>query len=152
MSDETLNQLQKLAEHLADANLHDFAHTVLKAISHIKGLEENRDWYRDRVVWGFYEDATPHYIQGREGEHEINDPVSADQIRAMYKAVEIYQRERDRFKHSKPEITGAFFLSGGHGDKDENMLPQYITVCPAYGAGWDQVYEKTARTISYEGS
>jgi len=32
------------------------------------------------------------------------------------------------------------------------MLPQFVTICPAYGAGWEQVYEKTDRTISLEGS
>jgi hypothetical protein len=70
----------------------------------------------------------------------------------LRKGLEIYQRERNRFKHSKPEITGAFFLSGGHGPKDKNMLPQFVTICPAYGCGWEQVYEKTDRVISYEGS
>lgn len=70
----------------------------------------------------------------------------------LRKGLEIYQRERDRFKHNKPEITGAFFLSGGHGTKDDNMLTQFVTICPAYGCGWVQVYEKTDRTISYEGS
>lgn len=70
----------------------------------------------------------------------------------LRKGLEIYQRERDRFKHNKPEITGAFFLTGGHGPKDENMLPQFVSICPAYGCGWEQVYEKTDRTISYEGS
>jgi len=70
----------------------------------------------------------------------------------LRKGLDIYQRERDRFKHNKPEITGAFFLSGGYGAKDDNMLPQIVTICPAYGCGWDQVYEKTDRTIIYEGS
>jgi len=121
-------------------------------IAQIKSLEESLDWYRDRVVWGFYEDYVPHYIQGRAGEHEINEPVTAEQVRNMYKALDVYKRERDRFRHAHPQITGEFFLTGGHGDRDENMLPQYVTVCPAYGAGWECVYEKTNRTISYEGS
>lgn len=70
----------------------------------------------------------------------------------LRKALEIYERERDRYKHSRPEITGAYFLTGGHGEKDDNMLPEYVRICPAYGCAWEQVYVKTDKTISYEGS
>lgn len=70
----------------------------------------------------------------------------------LRKGLEIYQRERDRFKHNKPEITGDFFLTGGHGEEDDNMLPEYVRICPAYGCAWEQVYVKTDKTISYEGS
>lgn len=45
-----------------------------------------------------------------------------------------------------------WFPTGEIGEKDSNGLPQYIEVCPAYGTGWTQVYEKTDRTISTEGS
>lgn len=75
-----------------------------------------------------------------------------DENRKLRKALEIYQRERDRFKHNNPEMTGAYFLAGGHGLKDDNHLPQFVEICPAYGAGWVQIYEDTGRTISYEGS
>lgn len=70
----------------------------------------------------------------------------------LKKALEIYQRERDRYRHSVPEISGDYFLAGGYGDRDRNQLPQFVEIVPAYGAGWSQVYEKTDRTISYEGS
>lgn len=144
--------LQQIADYFADAKLHEFEAVINSAISSIKSLEENRDWYRDRVVWGFYEDAIPHYIQGRDGEHEINEPVSAEQIRNVYKALDIYKRERERFRHSKPEITGEYFLAGGYGEKDQNMLPEFVRIVPAYGCAWEQVYVKTDKTISYEGS
>lgn len=86
-------------------------------------------------------------------DHEF-DIVSeaADYIEKLEKALAVYKRERDRFRHAHPEITGEFFLTGGHGDRDDNMLPKYVTICPAYGAAWDHVYERTERTISYEGS
>ena len=70
----------------------------------------------------------------------------------LRKGLEIYARERDRFKHAKPEMTGAYFLSGGHGPKDDNQMPQFVEVVPAYGCGWSMIYEDTGRTISYEGS
>jgi hypothetical protein len=158
-TDTLRDELRVIANYFADAKVHEMEQTILEAIKRIdslthtmNGYKENCDWYRDRVVWGFYEDQTPHYIQGKAGEHEINEPVTAEQVRNLYKALDVYKRERDRYRHAKPEITGEFFLSGGHGERDDNMLPKYVTICPAYGAGWDQVYERTERTVSYEGS
>ena len=75
-----------------------------------------------------------------------------EHIEKLQKALDLYERERERFRHNKPEITGAYFLTGGHGEKDDNQLPQYVRICPAYGCSWEQVYEKTDRTVSYEGS
>lgn len=158
-TDALCDKLRAIAGYFADAKSDELKQTVLEAIMRIDSLtremnsyKESCDWYRDRVVWGFYEDQTPHYIQGKAGEHEINDPVTAEQVRNLYKAFDVYKRERERYRHAKPEITGEFFLSGGYGERDDNMLPKYVTICPAYGAGWDQVYERTDRTISYEGS
>jgi len=70
----------------------------------------------------------------------------------LRKGLEIYERERIRFKHAKPEMTGAYFLSGGHGPTDDNRMPQFVEVVPAYGCGWSMIYEDTGRIISYEGS
>ena len=75
-----------------------------------------------------------------------------NEVKNLRKALEIYERERIRFRHAKPEMTGEFFISGYHGPKDDNAMPQFIEVCPAYGAGWVMIYEDTGRTISYEGS
>ena len=70
----------------------------------------------------------------------------------LHKTLEIYERERIRFKHAKPEMSGEFFIAGYHGPKDDNVMPQFIEVCPAYGVGWVMIYEDTGRKISYEGS
>lgn len=45
-----------------------------------------------------------------------------------------------------------WFAWHGYGEHDINGLPQYIEVVPSFGVGWTQVYEKTDRTISMEGS
>lgn len=50
------------------------------------------------------------------------------------------------------QLPNTWFVCGEHGVKDTNNLPQFIDVCPAYGVGWSQVYEKTDRTIMTEGS
>ena len=74
-----------------------------------------------------------------------------DYIKKIERVLEIYKAERERFRHNYAEITGAYFLSGGYGDTDTNMLPRYVRICPAYGVGWEQVYEKTDKTLSTEG-
>lgn len=71
---------------------------------------------------------------------------------ALRKALKLYERERERFRHNYPDITGAYFLTGGQGDVDSNKLPEYVRICPAYGCAWEQVYVKTEKTITYEGS
>ena len=74
------------------------------------------------------------------------------QIIRLRKAIDIYQQERERFKHAYPEFTGDFFISGKLGNVDTNGLPDKIEVCPSYGCAWVQIYEKTDKTISFEGS
>ena len=75
-----------------------------------------------------------------------------EEVAKLHKALEIYERERARFRHAKPEMTGEYFLAGGHGPKDDNQMPQFVEIVPAYGCGWSMIYEDTGRTISYEGS
>lgn len=70
----------------------------------------------------------------------------------LRKALDTYERERIRFRHAVPEMTGEFFIAGYHGPKDDNVMPQFVEVCPAYGVGWVMIYEDTGRKISYEGS
>jgi hypothetical protein len=70
----------------------------------------------------------------------------------LRKALEIYERERIRFRHAKPEMSGEFFIAGYHGPKDDNAMPQFVEVCPAYGCAWVMIYEDTGHKISYEGS
>lgn len=75
-----------------------------------------------------------------------------EQLNTYSKGLQAYERERQRYRHAHPDISGAFFLTGGYGDKDDNELPEFVTICPAYGCAWDQVYQKTDRSITYEGS
>lgn len=70
----------------------------------------------------------------------------------LRKGLKVYERERERYAHSNPEFTGAYFLSGGYGEADANMLPKYVRIVPAYGCAWEQVYEKIDKTITHEGS
>jgi len=47
------------------------------------------------------------------------------------------------FYHTVPEkMPDTYFISGEAGEKDEDGLPECISVCPAYGVGWSILYRK----------
>jgi hypothetical protein len=68
---------------------------------------------------------------------------AAEYIKKLERGLELYERERTRFRHTHPEMTGAYFISGESGNKDRNMLPDRIHICPAYGCDWTVQYAKT---------
>lgn len=72
---------------------------------------------------------------------------AADYITKLEKALETYEKERVRFRHTRPELTGAYFISGEGGSKDKNMLPDVIYICPAYGCDWSQKYVRAATQV-----
>ena len=105
-------------------------------------LERRKDYigpHADTIIKGVQE------YEGRIEELKVENEK-------LRKGFEVYQRERDRFKHATPEMSGAYFLSGGYGPTDDNQMPQFVEIVPAYGCGWSMVYEDTGRKISYEGS
>jgi len=107
---------------------------------------------RNYFLWDGVIDEQPADVHRLVEDLCYENMAQAKVIKNLEKALEIYERERDRFRHAKPEMTGAYFLAGGHGLKDDNQLPQFVEICPAYGAGRVKVYEDTGKTISYEGS
>lgn len=75
---------------------------------------------------------------------------AADEIEAVT-AIMAKQQEIIRRVYAD-KFPGTWFVTSGYGEKDSNGLPQFVEIVPAYGVGWSQVYEKTDRTIQYEGS
>jgi len=111
----------------------------------VKFAEEATDEIEklDKACSEWAEVSQSNYQRAKKAEEEVEK---------LRKALDIYERERDRFRHAKPEITGEYFLAGGYGEQDANQLPQYVRICPAYGCAFEVVYEKTDRTVTYEGS
>lgn len=46
---------------------------------------------------------------------------------------QLFQKLKKIWKHSSPESSGAYFICGEAGSKDDLGLPEYIHVCPTYG-------------------
>jgi hypothetical protein len=56
-------------------------------------------------------------------------------------------------RRSYPEnFPNTWFVAGQNGEKDQNGLPQYVWVCPAFGVDWVQVYERTDQIVEGMGS
>lgn len=51
-------------------------------------------------------------------------------------------RVKTAMVHSKPEETGAMFITGIAGGKDSLGLPEFISICPTYGLDSFQMYKK----------
>lgn len=48
------------------------------------------------------------------------------------------------FMTSRPEDSGALFITGVSGDKDEMGLPDYVSICPTYGLDGFATYKKNS--------
>lgn len=60
-----------------------------------------------------------------------------------YKLFQIY---RKIFRHSYPELSGSYFISGEAGEKDQNGLPEVVYICPSNGVDFVVRYEKSKKT------
>ena len=66
------------------------------------------------------------------------------------RVVEITEKEFKQFEllkkifvHVQPEkFEGVYFICGEGGEKDDMGLPEYISVCPAYGLDGFAMYKK----------
>jgi hypothetical protein len=71
---------EELVKQLCDLGQYEAANRIEELEFFNEQLRDERDWYRERVVWGFYEDEEPEYYQGKEGESEICDSVTAKEV------------------------------------------------------------------------
>ena len=71
---------------------------------------------------------------------KMDDPLD-DTERKRFEAL------RWMFFHMMPEKSpDTYFICGEGGSRDEDTLPEYVFICPAYGVGWSMPYKK----VSYE--
>jgi hypothetical protein len=90
-------------------------------------------------------------------EHSLNIIVLQDLIREQKAEIDelkmLLEKQQVIIRRIYAEkLPDTWFVCGELGEKDQNNLPKYIEVCPAYGADWSQVYERTDHTIGGMGS
>lgn len=56
---------------------------------------------------------------------------------------EQFEALKKMFQHTFPDkFPDTYFVSGEAGYKDESGLPEYVSICPAYGVGYSVLYRK----------
>lgn len=59
------------------------------------------------------------------------------------KDYELFQKLKKIFTHAKAEqLEGVYFICGEGGEKDSMGLPEFISVCPAFGLDGFCYYKK----------
>lgn len=73
-----------------------------------------------------------------------------DRIEYLEKKLKLLEKTDMYLKTMYPEHTGFYFICGEGGTKDGNGLPERLHVCPAYGADWIMLYQRTDKTSGPE--
>lgn len=82
-----------------------------------------------------------------------NDSLCEDAANNLEELMALLQKQQAIVRRIYAEhLPNTWFVCGEHGEKDQNNLPKYIEVCPAYGVDWSHVYERTDRIIGGMGS
>ena len=71
----------------------------------------------------------------------MEDP-NEEMVSISKKEYDLFQKLKKIWIHSSPEKSGAFFICGEGGEKDEMGLPEFISVCPTYGLDGFAYYKK----------
>ena len=79
---------------------------------------------------------------GNYKQHKVPDEVY-NKFRQMEIELTRLKRFETMFKHIKADkLQDVLFISGHAGEKDEMGLPEYLSVCPAYGLDGEAIYKK----------
>jgi len=74
--------------------------------------------------------------------YEVDKFDDIEQFEKLTRVATFLLKVKTAFMTSKPEETGALFITGISGEKDEMGLPEYISVCPTYGLDGFAFYKK----------
>ena len=56
---------------------------------------------REQIVWGFHEEEVPQYTQGPKGEHEMTEPIAAEEANGLVKTIVDLRAELTTVKTDK---------------------------------------------------
>ena len=81
----------------------------------------------------------------RDIEHYCEDCYNKvnQKVEQLQRQLELVDKFKTMLIHSQAEkLQGVYFICGEAGEKDEMGLPDYISVCPAYGLDGIAMYKK----------
>jgi hypothetical protein len=86
-----------------------------------------------------YEELQRRYIQlAAAMGADINKATHEDCVHVA----QILNKVKVAITHERAEDTGAYFITGESGSKDESGLPENIMICPTYGLAGFAMYTK----------
>jgi hypothetical protein len=65
-----------------------------------------------------------------------------EDMEKLVKVAKYLQKVKTALLTSEPEKTGALFITGVSGERDDMGLPEYISVCPTHGLDGFAMYKK----------
>lgn len=99
----------------------------------------NTDFVKKGIELGIFE--------GVEGEKlSLRDDFKKDSLEDFLNYLYLKDlKSLNILSHIFPDKSGRYFICGEGGKKDESGLPEYVSICPAYGVSWSEIYEKRKR-------
>lgn len=67
---------------------------------------------------------------------------TVEDMEKLVKVAKYLQRVKTALLTSEPEKSGALFITGVSGERDDMGLPEYISVCPTHGLDGFAMYKK----------
>lgn len=67
---------------------------------------------------------------------------TVEDMEKLVKVAKYLQKVKTALLTSKPEKSGALFITGVSGERDDMGLPEYISVCPTHGLDGFAMYKK----------
>lgn len=65
-----------------------------------------------------------------------------NKVDLLERANKLYEKLHNRLMHEHPEKSGAYFICGEAGEKDDFGVPEKILICPQYGSDGFYVFKK----------
>lgn len=113
---------------------------ILDVDYHLREYDETAEQVRERL------------FNGPGGIMEMKQTI-ADKETEIERLKEKCDKQAMMLRRLLPEkFPDTLFISGVLGKRDQNNMPESITVCPAFGVDFSYVYQYTGRTIGGMGS
>lgn len=80
----------------------------------------------DKIVWGFYENRVPQYIQGPAGMHELTSPITAEEANQWVKQLVVaearWRQEKDDLLAREAQLREALEIIAGKRQCIDNLM------------------------------
>jgi len=116
-----------LVSQLRDMRISDgVAGLRIEAADEIEALRSKLAAAEDKIVWGFYENRVPQYIQGPAGMHELTSPITAEEANQWVKQLVVaearWRQEKDDLLAREAQLREALEIIAGKRQCIDNLM------------------------------